>query len=192
MPKPVAIAILAAGLSRRFGGDKLMADLNGKPVGLHIAHNICLLPSAPRYAICRDDMPDLIGGYRQAGFDIVINNAPDEGLSSSLKLAIRAAMGSDATALLICLADMPFISAGHLGRIIAEFRKYGDAVASSAFSRRQPPALFPRNMWPTMLELTGDIGGRNLLQNARHIEMPGRIITDIDTAEDLAAAKNCR
>ena len=46
------LVVLAAGLSVRFGeADKLMAELNGKPVLRHVIDNMASLPFAARFAV---------------------------------------------------------------------------------------------------------------------------------------------
>ena len=51
----VAIIVLAAGHARRFGSDKLMADLEGAPMGVRAARNLVGIPAAAHFAVCQPD-----------------------------------------------------------------------------------------------------------------------------------------
>ena len=50
-PETTALVLLAAGQSRRFGGDKLGAPLLGKPLALHAADALAAIPFATRIAV---------------------------------------------------------------------------------------------------------------------------------------------
>lgn len=184
--KQVAIAVLAAGNARRFGADKLMADLDGAPLGLRAARILADMGAAGHFAVCQPKAV-IASLYAQAGYAVVENLDANLGLSGSLHLAVAAAAKTQAHALLIALADMPFIRAAHIDALIMACD--GEILASSDGNQAMPPAIFPRSSWPFLLETTGDAGARQILARARTLAAPIGSLRDIDTPDDLAASK---
>ena len=184
--KDVAIVLLAAGNARRFGADKLMVDFEGAPLGARVAHELARIAAAAHFAVCQPDAP-IAAHYQRLGFDIVDNPNPGIGLSGSLHLAVEAALRTDAQALLIALADMPFVQTAHVEALIAACT--ANVVASFDGHQPMPPAIFPRSHWPDLLATAGDAGARHILAHAEKLTAPAGTLCDIDTADDLAASK---
>ena len=177
----VALLLLAAGLSRRFGDrDKLTADLNGVPLGLHAANALCALPFAARIAVVGNNAPDF------DGFETVHNDSPEAGMSRSLALGVAAARIHEPTAVLVLLADMPFVSAAHIRNLLAAGDGPAAIVASSAGGAPMPPALFGADHFDTLEAQRGDKGARDLLRAATVVTAPPHELTDIDTPDALA------
>ena len=184
--KDVAIVLLAAGNARRFGSDKLMAEFEGAPLGARVAHELAGVAAAAHFAVCQPDAL-IAAHYQRLGFDIVENPNPGIGLSGSLHLAVEAALRTDAQALLIALADMPFVQAAHVETLIAACTD--NVVASFDGHQPMPPAIFPRSHWPDLLATAGDAGARHILASAETLTAPAGTLCDIDTPDDLAASK---
>ena len=184
--KDVAIVLLAAGNARRFGADKLMADFEGAPLGARAAHELVSIAASAHFAVCQPDAL-IAAHYQRLGFDIVENPNPGIGLSGSLHLAVETALRTDARALLIGLADMPFVQAAHVETLIAACSE--NVVASFDGHQPMPPAMFPRAHWPDLLATAGDAGARHILAHAEKIAAPAGMHRDIDTVDDLAASK---
>lgn len=184
--KDVAIVLLAAGNARRFGSDKLMADFEGAPMGARVAHELVSVAAAAHFAVCQPDAV-IAAHYARLGFDIVDNPRADLGLSGSLHLAVEAALRTDAQALLIALADMPFVQTAHIDTLIAACTD--TVVASFDGHQPMPPAIFPRSHWPELLATVGDAGARDILARAGKLTAPADTLRDIDTPDELAASK---
>lgn len=179
------VVLLAAGLSRRYGTvGKLVADFRGRPLALHAAETIGALPFARRIAVCRAGDDDLAGLLEEAGFSVVRNPDTARGLASSLAIGVEAA--GQPEALLICLADMPMIDAGHL-RTLLDRLTPGGIVASvdGPNGAPTPPAAFSREHLPELLRIEGDKGARHLLQIAERVVAPATTLADFDTPEDF-------
>ncbi len=185
--KQVAIVVLAAGHARRFGADKLMADLDGAPLGIRAARNLPGIDAAAHFAVCQPGAA-IAPHYADLGYAIVENPNANLGLSSSLHLAVGAAAATNAQALLIVLADMPFIMPAHIDALIAACDH--DIIASTDGGQSMPPAIFPRSTWPLLLDTKGDAGARIILSKARNLAAPLGSLCDIDTPDDLAASKS--
>lgn len=180
-PSRTLLALLAAGRSARFGAaDKLAAPLAGRPLALHAAETLAALPFLARVVIVGAE-PRAFPGYRP-----VLNPAPEAGLAGSVKLAARAAQELGAAALLIALADMPRVTAGHVNRLMAAAEAPDAIIASSDGTRASPPALFAAGRFAELLRLEGDTGARALLRRATLITADPDTLIDIDTPEDLA------
>jgi molybdenum cofactor cytidylyltransferase len=170
---------LAAGRSERFGSDKLMHLLDGRPLGEHIAHTLANVPLEARIAICPTGSP------RQAlfrGFEIIENLHPEQGMGTSLALGAQHAIALDADAMLVCLADMPYVTTEHLRGLLA-----ADALAAvtEANGTRSPPAVFAREHLPQLTSLTGDHGARHLLRSAITVIADPQLVRDFDTPADF-------
>jgi len=175
--------ILAAGLSSRFPGDKLLHPLGGRPLAAHIADTLLELPLFRPCAVCPAGNAARIAIFRSRGYDIVLNDAPERGMASSLALAAQRALELDADALLVCLADMPNVTPSHLERLLAA--PDGMAVATAIEGRMGPPALFPRPLLSPLTRLSGDRGARELLADAFPILAEPALGRDYDTLADF-------
>lgn len=183
----IAAILLAAGTSRRFGADdKLLAPLDGEPLALHAARRIVELAPGRRIAICPDAHGMLARALASHGFEIVANPHPERGLSQSLSLGIAAAARGPEAAALICLADMPSVSAGHLRSLIARFdAEDAPIVASTNGEATMPPAIFARSQFEALRDGTGDRGGKALLAGAALVRAGADELIDIDRPSDL-------
>ena len=189
-PSDIVAIMLAAGLSRRFGDrEKLLEPLMGLPLCMHGAKMLQSIDFKAHLAVCSS--PEVMEIYRQCGFSIVANAAPELGQSNSLRLALAAA--PDAAGILVCLADMPFVSRAHVLKLCRALSPNPDdqGVASLAGDQPMPPALFRAGALRAHT-LEGDKGARLLLISAQTIEAPAGELLDLDTEADLAAARQFR
>ncbi|HEY4201276.1 MAG TPA: nucleotidyltransferase family protein [Devosiaceae bacterium] len=188
----VAAVVLAAGLSRRYGPDsKLHAELGGKFLALHIADTLCHMGFGHRIAVCQPDDP-LGPAFRARGFDVVLNPDSGRGMASSLALGVTAAREAGSEAVLICLADMPFVSAAHLMGLVDALDGESDIVASATAVSDvppTPPAIFGKAHFTALAGLTGDKGARSLLGEARIVVAPAQMLADFDTPDDFSATR---
>lgn len=186
----VAVVYLAAGRSLRHGGGhKLYRPLGGKPLGLHAAGMLAALPFKVRIAVCASHTADLVPALNDLGFATHMNPDAGRGLSSSLAIGVEAALAAHPRALLVCLADMPFVTPGHVAALVARLDPaHGvDVVASRAADgeARTPPAVFAGPRVRALLDLTGDVGARALLTDADTVTAPARELADFDRDEDF-------
>jgi molybdenum cofactor cytidylyltransferase len=175
--------LLAAGRGTRFGGNKLEAMLGDTMLGVHAARTLVEVGCRHLVAVHDPAHAALAAALLAEGFTLIDNDATAAGLSQSLALGANAALMTDADALLVCLADMPFVSVEHLHALI---NTPGSGVVASAIGKtRMPPALFPRAVWSALSTMTGDSGARVLLRDAIAIQGTPEMLADIDTREDL-------
>jgi CTP:molybdopterin cytidylyltransferase MocA len=117
---------------------------------------------------------------------VVVNEGWGEGMGASVRVGVGAVMdpagGAEGVVVMTC--DQPGVSAEHLRKLMAE----GDVAASGYAGRRGVPAYFPAGMFGALLQLRGDAGARELLREARVVELAGGEL-DVDTAEGLATAR---
>lgn len=179
----VGAIVLAAGLSRRMGSNKLLALLDGKPLVAHVV-DAALAADLPVLVVLGHD-PDAI---RAALGDRVVDYvlAPDhaQGMGRSIAAGISAI---DWNAAIICLGDMPRISPELLRLLAAEAAP--DAILIPSFAgRRGNPVLWGKDHFADLARLQGDRGGRALFDRPLR-ELPwhdASIFADIDTPEMLA------
>lgn len=184
----VAGVVLAAGSSKRMGRNKLLLDLGGETVvrravraaidsGLHpvvvvLGHEAELVRAELEGLACRS----------------VLNPRHAEGASTSLRTGV-AEVPDEAEALVVLLADMPFVTAAMLRSMVEQYAanrapvlvsRYGDVEA--------PPTLFDRLVFSELAAIDGDRCAR---QVARRHEAEGVVVTwprealqDLDVAAD--------
>ncbi len=180
MGKP-AVAVLAAGLGSRFGGDKLEAICAGKPLGRWAIEAVEAADLGPGFIVFGAECPSYAEGWAH-----LVNGAPEEGLSSSLTGAAHFALMDGADTLLVLLADMPLVSPDYLRELAA-----CPAPAATRYPEGHAgvPALLDREMIELAAGLTGDRGAGALLKGARLLDPPAEMLFDVDTPADLAEAE---
>jgi len=176
--------LLAAGAGSRFGGNKLEAMFGDRMLGTYAAATMATLGLARSIAIHDPAHVALAHALAGLGFTLIANTDPTAGLSRSLRLATHAATATQADAMLVCLADMPFVTTDHMCTLI-DTADANHVVATAAGDIRMPPAVFPRALWPALANMTGDSGARALLADAKAVSSPPEHCVDIDTMADL-------
>jgi molybdenum cofactor cytidylyltransferase len=190
----VAALVLAAGQSRRMGTlNKLLIAIDGKPMVRHVAEAVQGSQARPIVVVTGHEHDKVEGAL--AGLDVarfVFNPNYAEGLSTSLKQGI-AALPAGTEAALVCLGDMPKVTAGEIDRLIAAFSPVeGRAICvPTRRGKRGNPVLLTSRLFAELSNVSGDIGARDLIaahpELVAEVEMDGDgVLTDIDTPQALA------
>jgi molybdenum cofactor cytidylyltransferase len=185
----IAGVLLAAGAGARFGGGKLLAKLaDGTAVGRRACAN--LLAAVPEViAVVRPDDAELARELAAAGARVTVCPDAQRGMGASLAHGVRAA--GDADAVMVALADMPWIRPDTLLMVAAELRRGEPLVVSRHRGRRGHPVGFGRMHYPALMGLDNDEGARDMIAQATRIRWidvddPG-VLRDVDTPADLKA-----
>lgn len=102
----VAAVVLAAGAGSRFGGGKLLAPIEGRPVLQHVLDRLMAAGVGQVLVVVGDEAEALDMAIDWHGARRVRNPDPSRGLSSSVQVGIEA-LGPEVAAALIMLADQP-------------------------------------------------------------------------------------
>ncbi|MCL2216821.1 MAG: nucleotidyltransferase family protein [Defluviitaleaceae bacterium] len=182
----ISAIMLAAGLSRRMGEDKLLIEFEGKTL---LNRAIELLDSLP----CREKIlvitpARLCFAIVPETVTVVQNTSPEDGQSKSLKLGLQAAT---ADSYLFLTADQPRLTFESLKRLFGLAKENpAQIIYPTVLGKPCSPVLFPARFRQELLAQTGDTGGRAI--RAAHpdscltfeAESPLDFI-DIDSPEDL-------
>lgn len=180
-----ACLLLAAGRSRRFGSDdKLVAMMAGRALADYAAATLGSFSFAAKLAVVAG--PDAAVGpiLRSRGFELAWGAESDLGMGGSIALGMRRLEPLPIDRILICLADMPFVSAPHVAALL-DAAQSSDIVASIADGPPMPPVAFGRRWFGELGRLEHDQGPRALLAGAPAIPASTDELRDIDRIADL-------
>jgi len=188
----IAAVVLAAGQSTRMGpNNKLLADLNGKPL---IASTIGQIEASGVdhiVVVTGHQSGSVKAALKESTASFVHNANYADGLATSVRAGVAAVQDYDAA--FICLGDMPLIRADDMRRMIAAFNvEEGRTLVAPVQGRKLGnPVLWGQEHFVSLMSLEGDRGARGLLEARRdqiveiQVEHDG-IMRDADTPEALA------
>ncbi|MCU0311338.1 MAG: nucleotidyltransferase family protein [Acidimicrobiales bacterium] len=181
----LAAAVLAAGGSSRFSdGPKQLARLRDRPlVSLAVEAPLAVPELAVVFVV--SGALDLHGALPD-GAVVLDNPRWAEGQATSLAVAVHAARVGGFDALLVGLADQPFVGAD-AWRTMARADPDPPILVATYGGERANPVRLAREVWP-LLPATGDEGARVVMRErpelVGELACPGDGL-DIDTVEDL-------
>jgi molybdenum cofactor cytidylyltransferase len=197
----IGLVILAAGASKRMGTPKQLLTYKGKSlirhsalVGLESLASQCVAILGANHEAILPEIAHLT--VHQKLLKVVYNKDWEEGMASSIRLGIEtlAKEKSRLEAVIFMLCDQPFVSAELINELISTFRKTKDNVVACTYQSEVigVPALFPKEVFPALLELEGDTGARKIIQKFTDklttISFPQGDM-DIDTPEAYQSLK---
>ncbi|NQE62156.1 NTP transferase domain-containing protein [Caulobacter sp. RHG1] len=181
--------VLAAGRGARFGGDKLLARLNGRPLIVG-ALRTALAARVRRVFVAVGEDPALRAAITAESERLILVPVADaaEGMGASLRTT-AARVPDDAGGVFVFLGDMPAIAPATVETLAAALAGPEHIVAPSFEGRRGHPVLFGAAWLPALRALSGDEGARAILQTAQRLTLvpvqdPG-VLLDVDRPEDL-------
>ncbi len=175
----MAAVILAAGLGRRFGGPKVAARLGDDTLLMRVSRIARDAGLNPILAV----VPR--GTETPARVEAVVNADPARGQSLSLRLGIERVPSNRAA--LILLVDQPTMPPESIAAVLAA-RGRRPLVVAVADDRYGPPALIEPEAFPLVMELSGDLGLREVLASRPDLVEAVPVAAhppDVDTAADL-------
>ncbi|WP_424004951.1 nucleotidyltransferase family protein (plasmid) [Haloarcula salina] len=183
--------VLAAGDSSRFGADnKLLASVDGAPLVRYVAETACASGLDAVVAILGHEAEAV--GAALDGLPLAKRRNDDyaEGQSTSVRRGVAFARESDWDAAVFLLGDMPFVSVETVDRVVAAYRTGQDSIVVPRYDgQRGNPVLFDRRHFDALAAVSGDRGGRDLIESGDGVQFvdvddPG-VRRDIDTEADL-------
>lgn len=210
--KKLALVICASGFSKRFGNtNKLLAEVcmtpnDGKILKLPLYKLMIeklLLSKDKLVQKFNDDLSynDLkidiavISQYKEILEDndygrrvtFISNDFADMGFSSSIKLAVK--YYSDYDAIMFINADLPILPSNEISQFLFNSICSNDSIASMFVSKPKNPAYFEKKHFDELLNISGDMGARDLLikymKDSYKYHISDKYLYDIDTKEDL-------
>lgn len=185
----IAAIVLAAGASRRFGAQKLLAELHGKPVIRWTVEHICDTNV--------DDVIVVLGRERERvrqaldGLDVrfVVNEQFADGLSASMRTGVHA-LTADARAVIIALGDQPTVGCSVVDSLIDGYRRSGKPIIAPDYRGvRGNPVLFDASLFSELGTVRGDFGAREIIgrdpSRVTTVELQCDAPEDVDTEEEL-------
>ncbi|MHA2609955.1 MAG: nucleotidyltransferase family protein [bacterium JZ-2024 1] len=189
------VVVLAAGKGIRYKKRfKLLLRIWGKPVIVHTVEKALRSGLRPVYVITGFQSWAIQKALKEMrtepGVYLLENPEWIEGKASSLRLAIRN-LPENAPGCVFLLGDMPLILPGQIRKVGETLLKYDRIVLPGTAQDIGHPVAFPARFFPALLELTGEEGGKTIIQ-----KYPDEVIylppfpeayLDLDEEKDLPA-----
>lgn len=183
----INLILLAAGNSNRFQGNKLLTEVNHKPMYMNVIEKVLKLTFNKIILVTQYE--EIKAVLSKHNIEVVMNYNSELGISHSIKLGIQKSQNADAYMFMVC--DQPFISASSIKNLMNEFIKSNKGLACVEYNGcLGNPTIFAKSYEGALMSLEGDIGGKYIINRNLDDLMTIKIydkleITDIDTKKEL-------
>jgi len=184
----VSVILLAAGKGKRMGLQKLLLPWGRETVIEAVLRAFLASGVKEIIVVLGEDLAllrNLLGPYR---VKLAFNPLYSSGMASSIRKGLEY-VDPRAQGIMIALGDMPLIRPALIDGLLEAFGKGKGIVVPVFKGRRGHPVLFPRSFQGELMGLSGDEGGRRILEEHRdeiieiEVDDPA-ILMDMDTLED--------
>ena len=180
--------IMASGLGKRFGSNKLMADFHGEPLiqrALRATDGLF----AKRVVVTRHESVAAL--CRELGADVVLHDLPHR--SDTVRLGLEAL--GDLDACMFLPADQPLLRRETVAMLLEIRKENPDRIIRPAYEDSEgSPVLFPAWAFPELKTLPEGKGGGVVIKNHPHEVYRASVfdpfeLADADTPETLELLK---
>jgi molybdenum cofactor cytidylyltransferase len=189
----VAGILLAAGTSSRMGTNKLLLEIAGEPLVARAARQALEGGLDPLVVVLGHEAERVRAAIAHLACLPVVNPDFAAGQPSSVAAGIGT-LPADTDAVVILLADMPFVTGEIVAGLVERRRASGARIVLTRYGDVQaPPALYDRSLFGELSRMTDGRCGREVI--ARHrdeaeaLVWPAERLADLDVPEDLAAVR---
>lgn len=189
----VAAVVLAAGAGSRFGGGKLLARIEGRPILQHVLDRLSEAGLDDVVVVLGDDAEAIEEAIDWRRERRIRNPEPARGLSGSVRLGIGALDGAVDGALIV-LGDQPLVPVEAIRKLLAEPADTARPIVVPAYAGDggRNPVFLGRSAFGLVPEATGDRGlGPFITAHPELVrEVPVDVPAgnpDVDTRSDLVA-----
>jgi len=169
MEKKIALVLLAAGDSRRFGSNKLLSSFNGKPMYRCLTDQLAQL-SESLFArkILVTQYEEIAVDLGRQGYVVVRNTQSERGISHSIHLALEN-LPDEIDAVCFSVCDQPWLQGSTIEALLRGWQTSGRGIGClSCQGRTGNPVVFSRKYFSQLLSLIGDVGGKVVMK--KHLE----------------------
>lgn len=185
-PAPLGCVVMASGLGRRFGGNKLLAELGGKPLlcwVLDVTEGLF----ARRVVVTRH--PEVAELCRRRGAEVLLHTLPQR--SDTVRLGLEY-LGPDWEGYAFFPGDQPLLRRETAEALVQAMTEEPDFIWRPACGGEPgAPVLFPRWAYEELAALPEGQGGRIVVRRhpdrVRFLPAQGFELLDADTPEGLQA-----
>ena len=168
--EPSTVVVLAAGAGERYGGLKLAHEWEGRPL-LWRAVSAALSSLAGEVLVVlgyqADRLAPLLADCSSQRLRQVVNQGWEEGLASSVRAGVGA-LPEGVSAAVLCNADQPLLSGSEIDALLIHHAATGAPIVAPRYrGELRSPVLFARRLFPQLAALTGDVGGRVVVERFR-------------------------
>lgn len=194
-PEPPAVAglVLAAGSSTRMGRNKLLLDLGGESVVRRAVRSALQARLDPVIVVLGHEA-DLVRAELDGLACLTVLN-PDhaKGVGTSVHAGVALA-SAEAQALILILADMPFVTTSMFETLVERYRASGAPLVVSRYGEvGAPPNLFDRSLFAELLATNDDRCAKQVIRRheaeAVSVSWPEAALRDLDVADDYAQVR---
>jgi molybdenum cofactor cytidylyltransferase len=188
----VRAVVLAAGAGRRFGGDKQLAELDGRPLLQHVLDALAAAGAGDPVVVLGANAEAIRPRIRWGAAEVVVNPSPARGLASSIRIGWTTVFRGAPDAVLLALGDQPRLRPDIIRMLIDAPLDSARPIVAPAYAAGggRNPARIERSAEPFLAELAGDRGFGPLIdahpELVRTIEVEGDN-PDVDRPADLRA-----
>lgn len=198
MNNKTAILVLAAGLSRRFDGIKMIAELAAnKPL---LVHTLQQLPELPTFIACgqyQNEIKQALNSSNKlenCGIIYCPNASLGMGHTIGDAISFITQQHPNFTHVYIVLADQVALTSVDHGRMLEKSRTNSECIVTATFDKNiSAPAIFPKTYFANLRSLTGDKGAKSIMlknpDSLIEVDVPNAKF-DIDTRNQLTAWHN--
>ena len=160
----ISAILLAAGQSKRMNGEnKLSKEIQGIPLIKHSVKNI-LASSIDELIVVlghqKETIEKLIDKNKKIKF--VFNKDFESGIASSIKTGLNN-LSEKTEAFFICLGDMPMVNLNIYNQLIKSINKK-EIIVPTYKGQQGNPVLFAKSMKEKIINISGDIGAKKILE----------------------------
>jgi molybdenum cofactor cytidylyltransferase len=188
MVSTVAAVVPAAGRSERFGGMKLLADIEGEPLLDRTLASLIDAGAIPVFVVTAPDAAfDAVSRFRDSSVHRVLNPDPSRGMFSSIRCGLEAA---GTHTILVLPADMPFVRPSTVRDVAAACERADRVVVPVYGTQRGHPVGIPARLIAGLVAADPFLSLKEALAAEREdplllpVDDPG-VARDVDTREDL-------